>query len=490
VRQILLRFPVSSFFIALLLAVASPAPAAERDLIGYTALSARAGALQADGAGIPVAQVEAFAPATADYVPDTALTAFAGKTFTLRSGASSVSSHATQVATLYYGSTASPAPDVSSISLFSAQSFITDLLRTGRSRRAPSGVGASVVNNSWIADLTDDAANLDALHRLDDLINRDDVLVFNAVSNTATDPFPTLLATSYNGVTVGSLTGSHGPILYDGAVARIKPDLVVDTGITSNSSALAAGAGALLRSEAHARDMPASELAIKAILMAGAQRDANWHRGRLSGKDNVTAPLDFQQGAGQLRVDHSFDILTAGQQSAGASIASPGGWDYARTARGTSDATYYLHVDQTLSNWSVFLTWNRLIAGLQPSGHYSTAATLANFDLSLYLNRRGGRRLIAHSDSPGDNVESLSLTGLSPGDYQLVLNSDIRSYYGIAWYTDPSISTALAPPLTSSTSPTTTGDDTFISAMPEPTACLLLTPITIALVGRRRHRSR
>jgi hypothetical protein len=86
-----------SFCLALLL-TATPAIAADRDLIGYTALTARAGALQADGAGIPVSQVEAFAPGTADYAPDTALTAFAGKTFTLRSGASSISSHATQVA--------------------------------------------------------------------------------------------------------------------------------------------------------------------------------------------------------------------------------------------------------------------------------------------------------------------------------------------------------------------------------------------------------
>jgi len=467
-----------------------PALASDRDLIGYTALTARPGALHANGAGIPVAQVEAFAAGTANYVPDTALTPFAGKTFTLRSGASAISSHATQVANLYYGSIASPAPDVTDISLFSAQSFITDLLRSGRSRRAPGGVGAAVVNNSWIADLNDDAANFDALHRLDDLINRDDVLIFNAVSNTATDPFPKLLAASYNGVTVGTLTGSHGPILFDGALPRIKPDLVVNTGITSNSSALAAGTGALLRSEAQARGLPAGELAIKAVLMAGAQRDVNWHRGRLSGRDNVTAPLDFPQGAGQLRVDHSFDILTAGQQSAGASIASTDGWDYARTARGTSDAAYYLHVDQNLSNWSVFLTWNRLIAGLQSSGHYSTAATFADFDLSLYLSRRRGRRLVAHSDSPGDNVESLTLTDLAPGDYQLVLTSDIRSYYGIAWYTDPSISSALAPALASVTSRDSNGDEAFISAMPEPGALLLLTPFAGALLGRRRKRAR
>ncbi|MDB5321996.1 MAG: fibronectin [Phycisphaerales bacterium] len=479
-----------SWCIPLLLAAGHCALASDRDLIGYTALAARAGSLQADGAGIPVAQVEAFAPGTSDYAPNTALTSFAGKTFTFRSGASAISSHASQVAGLYYGSIASPAPDVPVVSLFSAESFITGLLRSGRANRAPGGVGASVVNNSWIADLSDDAANFDVLHRLDDLINRDDVLVFNAVSNTASDPFPKLLAASYNGVSVGTLTGTRGPLLYDGAVARIKPDLVVNTGITSNSSALAAGAGALLRSEAKVRGLPASELATKAMLMAGAQRDVNWHRGRLSGADNVTAPLDFQQGAGQLRVDHSFDILTAGKQSAGTSIAPAGGWDYARTARGTSDASYYLHVDQTQPNWAAFLTWNRSIAGVQPDGHYSTAATLADFDLSLYLSRRSGRRLVAQSDSPGDNVESLTLTGLAPGDYQLVLTSDIRSYYGLAWYEDTSLSTGLAAPLFINSGAMDGMNGSFISAVPEPSSVwLTLASTAVMLLGRRRTRS-
>jgi hypothetical protein len=473
---------------AFLMAVSPCARASDRDLIGYTALAARAGALQADGAGIPVAQVEAFAAGTSDYVPDTAGNAFAGKTFTLRSGASSISSHATQVANLYYGSIASPAPDVPQVSLFSAESFITGLLRSGRANRAPGGVGASVVNNSWIADLDDDVANFDVLHRLDDLINRDDVLVFNAVSNNAADPFPKLLAASYNGVTVGTLTGSRGPLLYDGAVARIKPDLVVNTGITSNSSALAAGAGALLRSEAKARGLPASELATKAIMMASARRESNWHRGRSSGADNATAPLDFQQGAGQLRVDHAFDVLTAGKQGAGTSIASAGGWDYARTARTTREATYYLHVDQTLPNWAVFLTWNRLIAGLQRDGHYSTAATLADFDVSLYLSRRSGRRLVAHSDSPGDNVESLTLTDLTPGDYQLVLSSDIRSYYGVAWYADTSLSTGFAAPLSIDSASAGAMGGAFTSAVPEPALWLMLTPVALMLLGRGRVR--
>jgi hypothetical protein len=483
-----------SFVVATLVAAAcSLAPRVwADDLVGYNALASRPGALLANGAGLPVAQVEAFAPGTTNYAPDTTSPDFAAKTFTLRSGPSGISPHANEVATYFYGATFSADRGAAPVALFSAESFVYDLLRTGRSRRAPGGAGAAVVNNSWIATLTDDATNIDAVRRLDDLINRDDLLVFNAVSNAATDPFPRLLASSFNGVSVGTLTGSHGPLTFDSPRPRIKPDLVIDTPMTSDASALAAGAGALLRSEARARGLPAGELATKAILMAGARRDAAWHRGGLSGRDNARSPLDLQQGAGQLRVDNSFDILTAGQQPAGTSVSPTAGWDYARTPRRKGRATYYLHVDHDLANWSVFLTWNRLIAGLNGKGHYSTQATLADFSLSLYRNRKGGKRLIGTSDSPGDNVESLTLTDLGPGDYQLVLGTDIRSYYAMAWYEEgasasPALTRALA---ARSDAFLTSSSDAFDAvAMPEPSAVGTLAVATL-LCARRRKRLR
>lgn len=465
------------------------APRATADLIGYDALASRSGALLANGAGLPVAQVEAYAPGTTDYAPDTSSADFAGRTFTLRSGPSGVSPHANLVATYFYGAASSADRGAAPVALFSAQGFVYDLLRTGRSRRAPGGAGAAVVNNSWIATLTDDAANLDAVRRLDDLINRDDLLVFNAVSNTPTDPFPRLLASSYNGVTVGTLTGSHGPLTYDSPHPRIKPDLVIDTAITSNASALAAGAGALLRSEARARGLPAGELATKAILMAGAERDASWHRGGLSGRDNARSPLDLQQGAGRLRVDNGFNILTAGQQPAGTHVSPTAGWDYARTPRRGHTATYFLHVDRALSNWSVFVTWNRLIAGLNRKGHYSTQPTLADFSLSLYRGRKGGRRLVGTSDSPGDNVESLTLTGLAPGDYQLVLTTDIRSYYAMAWYEEgASASPALMRSFAAQTDAFSTTTPGAFDAVPMPEPSTVGTLVLGTLVCTRRRR--
>jgi len=297
-------------------------------------------------------------------------------------------------------------------------------------------------------------------------------------------------ALGFNGVTVGTLTGSHGPLTFDSSHPRIKPDVVIDTPQTSDASAFAAGAGALLRSEAKARGLPAGELATKAILMAGAKRDASWHRGGLSGRDNAISPLDLQQGAGQLRVDHSFDILTAGQQPAGTSVSPTAGWDYARTPRRKGRATYYLHVDHDLSNWSVFLTWNRLIAGLNSKGHYSTEPTLADFSLSLYRSRKGGRRLVGTSDSPGDNVESLTLTDLAPGDYQLVLGTDIRSYYALAWYEEgASASAAITRALAGQSDPFQTSATFDAVPMPEPSTFGVLAFAVLFGSGRPRRRS-
>jgi predicted lipid-binding transport protein (Tim44 family) len=98
---------------ALVIGTISLAPLAGanvRDLIGYSELTSRPGALLANGAGLAVAQVEALAPGTSSYAPDTASADFAARTFTLRSGPSGVSPHATEVAAYFYGAGASAAP--------------------------------------------------------------------------------------------------------------------------------------------------------------------------------------------------------------------------------------------------------------------------------------------------------------------------------------------------------------------------------------------
>jgi hypothetical protein len=472
-----------------LVVTAPPAHADALDLIGYHDLVNRPDTLQGQpGYGVPVAQVEVPSANTNNYVPDTTAVQFATKTFTDRSGPpSGASDHATLVATLFYGDTGA-APGVTDVALFSAQSFLSGLLRTGRAHRAPGSAGAMVVNNSWIAGYATDAANVEAVRRLDDLINRDDVLVFNAVDNTPANPFPKLLATSYNGISVGTPTGSVGPVTFDSPVPRTKPDLIVSAGTTSEATALASGAGALLRGVALQRNLPAGELAIKAILMASADRDASWNRGRPTGRDNNTSPLDFQQGAGQLRVDQAYDVLVAGPQPAGTTTATAtAGWDYARTPRARHHTvTYTLHLDDTLPTWDAVLTWNRVL-----DGNYTADSEpfTPNFDLALYRNKKGGRRLLAYSNSPGDNVESLQLADLPAGDYQLVLSSGARTYYALAWYADPNGAPNITPSdLTPAVAPLDVAPSSapFTGApVPEPTTLLWLAPLT--LLPRRRR---
>lgn len=449
--------------------------------VGFSALKGRSQIPLVMGGGVPVGQVEVFAPGTTAYSPDTLAPGLAGKTFTLRSGATTVSGHASMVASSFYGNGTSPGEGVSSIALFSATSFVDDVLRTGSAGRAPGGAGVSVINNSWVAGFTDNARNIDAVRRLDDLISRDNVLVFSGVENEQDGSFPKLLASSYNGVAVGTLNGSRGPVVFDG-VSRIKPDLVVNTGQTSVASALAAGAGALLRSRANADAQPAGQLAIKAILMTGAQRDSTWHRGRLSGADNTTAPLDFQQGAGLLRVDRSYDILEAGRSTAGASIDPSGGWDQARPARGATTISYAMRVEETLASWSAFLTWNRVVRGMNGDAYDSTP-TLADMSLALYRVRKGGPRLVALSDSAGDNVESLQLIDLPAGSYRLTLTTDQRNFYGLAWASESAGGAAILKALGEQGSVSNEGG--FGALVPEPPLIMLALPLVAWFSFRR-----
>ncbi len=476
----------SSRFAQCLLALAAAfwtaaAPADVLDDIGYTALAARISLSGGGGGGIPVAQVEGLPAGSSAYAPDLTAPALAGKTFTLMSGNSGVSPHAGLVAGSYYGS-GSPGRGVTKISLYSSNGLFDNVLKVGQTTQAPAAISGMVVNNSWVASYAKEANNIDAVRRFDDQINRDDLLAFTAVDNTPTTGFPKLLASSYNTMTVGNLTGSAGPVLFDG-VSRIKPDIAVNTGQTSVSCALAAGSGALLRSQAGRHHLGASELAIKTIMMAGAQRGASWKRGGPSGKDNATAPLDFQQGAGLLRVDRANDILLAGQQSVEAAIRPAAGWDYARVARTSNDAAYQFHLSQAVPEWSAILGWNRTIAGLH-NGKYDSTPNLADFALSLLQLRRGRYRDYFTCDAPGGNVESLTLTNLPAGDYEMVLEANVRSYYALAWYagTDSAGGVAAAVPMVARASVDSspmemTGQGLTVMSVPEPPLLLMGIPI-------------
>jgi hypothetical protein len=482
--------------IGLLIALTLSADAGYLDVIGYDKLNSGPSILMASGAGIPVAQVEVPPLGTTNYLPDTSLTDFSGKAFTLRSGPSGVSPHATQIAMHFYGQSIGPSPNVSKVSLFSAESFISGLLRTGRSSRAPGAAGAAVINNSWIASFANDATDTEVVRRLDDLINRDGVLVFNAVENADDGSFPRLMASSYNGISVGTLQGSRGPATFDSKGPRIKPDLVIPIEFTSDATAMASGAGTLLLSEARARQTPFNQLAAKAVLMAGAQRDDTWHRGGPALDDDPVSPLDLAQGAGKLRIDRSFHILTAGralpQATAGATAEYTGeaGWDTARTDKRTKSAIYNLTLAQVQEEWSALLTWNRVIAGLNSKKRYDQTATLADLTLSLFKKLPGKKpTLLSRSQSAFDNVESLTLHDLPAGDYRLVVSSNIRTRYGLAWLAGADTAGADTPDFTPTAAPLTSPapETGTYGQVPEPSTAALLALLACGFATRRRR---
>src|SRR4051794_41000717 len=79
------------------------------DQIGLTDLRNRLGASAPTGAGVTVMQGEALVGPN-QYLPDTSLSEFAGKTFTDQSGGGAVSGHATTVGSFFYGLTNGVAP--------------------------------------------------------------------------------------------------------------------------------------------------------------------------------------------------------------------------------------------------------------------------------------------------------------------------------------------------------------------------------------------
>ena len=129
---------------------------------------------------------------------------------------------------MMYGSEGGLAPDTQKICVLDSDSFLgRSGLRVGQ-RQPPKALGVSVLNNSWIASYTQDTYNIEAVRRLDWMVQRDDVLAINSVDNGAGSAFPKLLASSYNGMAVGIMEGSSsGPITFDSRGARVKPDLVV-----------------------------------------------------------------------------------------------------------------------------------------------------------------------------------------------------------------------------------------------------------------------
>lgn len=407
---------------------------ADKQAIGFTDLQALLGVNMPTGSGITVAQVEALQ--SGNYRPNANDTQLDNRTYIFESGGSAAaSSHATKVGRYFYGDL-SLAPGISTIHSFEANNWLgIGELNVGQNALPDSATGR-VQNHSWIGSYNDDALNIEALRRLDLMIDRDNTVVVVGVNNGSNTTVPKLLAQSYNSIAVGITNGnsSLGPATLDVA-GRRKPDIVAPASATSWGTPLVSGAAALLLNTADGLGGNAADAGqaqtIKAALLAGATKDEfnSWSR-------TTTQPLDNRFGAGELNVFNSHGILSAGQQEA--SITQPvarTGWDYDNVAANGSK-TYFFEIaaNEILEELSVIATWHREVTDTDNGPGVALAATLANIDLRLFA--ASGFVLGSTLDSSlstVDNVEHLYQTNLGPGQYAIQLSSDLAWDFGLAW---------------------------------------------------------
>ncbi|MEO6740741.1 MAG: S8 family serine peptidase [Chthoniobacteraceae bacterium] len=435
--------------IGILCAPLAPLRADYRNDIGHAKLALELGGALPTGTGIGVTHVEASGTQTPPrpYMPDTTFAEFSGKTFTPLSGSNAISGHATLVAQIFYGNASSVAPGITSIHNYDANDWLGGTSPTGflnfGTAAPPNAEPQKVQNHSWI--YVDPGVNpvvaaevVELLRRFDYAIDQSGFLGVVALNNGGFNNVPALLASSYNGVSVGRTDGLHsyGTNTADGS-GRMKPEIVAPAGATSYATPIVASAAAMLLQGAPPD--AARPVTMKAILMAGATKSqfTAWSR-------TTTRPLDTVFGAGQLNVYYSHHILAAGQQAASTS-ATVGrqGWDYRTTTAGSQ--LYFFDVPTGgTSSLSAILTWNRTISDAFPS----PSSSLANLTLKLYAASGftvGAQ--IDSSESTVDNVEHVYARALTAGRYAIEVTADQSDVaFGLAWISAPTVSIAATVP--------------------------------------------
>jgi len=223
---------------------------------------------------------------------------------------------------------------------------------------------------------------------------------------------------------------------------RTKPDIVVPTSTTSWATATVSSAAGLIIGVARATpaltDAQTSEM-VKALLMAGATKTESEFSGGWT--HSSTQPLDAVYGAGELNVENSYDILTAGEYNASSSaLAGKTGWDFGTASASSTNYFFFdLTSGETNVSFTAVLTWNSQVTATDtqpgPGVSYNFTSIVPNLDLRLY-NASGFTigSLLESSVSSVDNTELVYRTGMSPGRYAVAISSDTSGIdYGLAW---------------------------------------------------------
>ncbi len=330
---------------------ATPLAADWRDEIGYTRLKLLAAAELPAAPSQGITQVEA-PDDLGNFEPDTTGSLFSGKTFTSLSGTSGVSSHAQHVATNFYGTTSSLISGNCGVSLYNANGWIgSDFLNTGSSS-LPDVESRAVQNHSWVGTLNANFTQAKATEinrRLDFAINRDGFVCVVGSDNSVSANLPAILSQSYHTISVGRDDDGHGAgfttldFINPDDPGRIKPDIVAPSAApeyaTSWTTPMVASAAGLLYSKLGSLTGADRPRVIKSLLLATATKNTvpAW-------SNTPTVPLDLRYGAGELNINHAYNALLAGRETASTSAwRKSRGWA-AESVAASASKTYFFSI--------------------------------------------------------------------------------------------------------------------------------------------------
>lgn len=413
-----------------------------RESIGVLRLKQQAGSATPTGRGIPAGHVEGQ---WGEYLPNTGDPTLRGVGFVPRSGPSAGNVHTTFTAKVIYGRNGL-APGIDEVYCYAANHWLgAGGLRTGTSQ-PPNADGRRLFSHSWIGE--SDRSAIDALRRVDYLVDREDVLIVAGVDNGAHSRVPALLASAYNAIAVGVADGtSSGGYTRVEGNGRCKPEIVAPTSTTSGATpVVAAMVARLLEAAGRRGDVPAAQHAevIKAVLLAGAVKPRNW-------SPEPGKPLDEHLGAGIVRVDRSYKVLMTGPSEPDAT-GGMRGWAFDSLRPGGKRA-YDLEFAAAVDDLSLVLVWHRRIDGRRAThlltGHpvWLNTPRLANFDLRLTRVDATDRgvgdealtpQLHLESSSAIDNVEHVFARHLPAGRWRIEVDRrdglEEEWDYAVAWF--------------------------------------------------------
>jgi len=223
---------------------------------------------------------------------------------------------------------------------------------------------------------------------------------------------------------------------------------------TSFAAPIVAGGAALLvdtgRTWFAGSDKAIDARVIKAVLMNSADKTADWNNGQtiVNGVIRTTQALDYASGAGRLNLTTAFIQYLNGSQfvddtGSGGLVASTG-WVYGKAKAGTP-TDYHIFGDLIQgTRFTVTLDWfvNSLLADGSDTPSYGS---FDNLDLEIWHIADGMPDfLVAESASMFENVEHLSFTVPSTGEYMIrvnwkgelydLVNAADQDEFGLAFY--------------------------------------------------------